>query len=150
MEKPTFWWYLPGKMVRFMGYVSFREGSSFSFCLPFFRTNFIVIWYSPVYRLVICGTLPHQIWITTKWPQEVAQITWWCGGNPYNFWWTKSNWARQVHQEKNSEWNWVIQASLHHYQSQQRTLKRKIPQNDRTFKHQVWIPPKMGGIQWSP
>ncbi len=26
MEKPQFWWYLPGKMVIFMGYVSFREG----------------------------------------------------------------------------------------------------------------------------
>ena len=24
---PPFWWYLPGKMVIFMGYVSFREGS---------------------------------------------------------------------------------------------------------------------------
>ena len=27
MENPPFWWYLPGKMVIFMGYVSFREGT---------------------------------------------------------------------------------------------------------------------------
>ena len=27
MENPPFWWYLPGKMVIFMGYVSFREGN---------------------------------------------------------------------------------------------------------------------------
>ena len=27
MENPPFWWYLPGKMGIFMGYVSFREGS---------------------------------------------------------------------------------------------------------------------------
>ena len=27
MENPPFWWYLPGKMVMFMGYVSFREGN---------------------------------------------------------------------------------------------------------------------------
>ena len=27
MEYPPFWWYLPGKMVIFMGYVSFREGN---------------------------------------------------------------------------------------------------------------------------
>ena len=26
MENPPFWWYLPGKMGIFMGYVSFREG----------------------------------------------------------------------------------------------------------------------------
>jgi len=26
MENPPFWWYLPGKMVIFMGYVSSREG----------------------------------------------------------------------------------------------------------------------------
>jgi len=26
MENPPFGWYLPGKMVIFMGYVSFREG----------------------------------------------------------------------------------------------------------------------------
>ena len=26
MENPPFWWYLPGKMWIFMGYVSFREG----------------------------------------------------------------------------------------------------------------------------
>ena len=26
MENPAFWWYLPGKMGIFMGYVSFREG----------------------------------------------------------------------------------------------------------------------------
>ncbi len=26
MENPQFWWYLPGKIVIFMGYVSFREG----------------------------------------------------------------------------------------------------------------------------
>ena len=30
MENPQFWWYLPGKMVIFMGYVSFREGRQFS------------------------------------------------------------------------------------------------------------------------
>ncbi len=29
MENPPFWWYLPGKMGIFMGYVSFREGSPF-------------------------------------------------------------------------------------------------------------------------
>ena len=28
MENPPFWWYLPGKMGIFMGYVSFREGIS--------------------------------------------------------------------------------------------------------------------------
>ncbi len=28
MENPPFWWYLPGKMVIFMGYVSFREGNT--------------------------------------------------------------------------------------------------------------------------
>ena len=27
MENPPFWWYLLGKMVIFMGYVSFREGN---------------------------------------------------------------------------------------------------------------------------
>ncbi len=27
MENPPFWWYLPGKIVIFMGYVSFREGT---------------------------------------------------------------------------------------------------------------------------
>ena len=27
MENPSFWWYLPGKMEIFMGYVSFREGT---------------------------------------------------------------------------------------------------------------------------
>ena len=26
MENPPFWWYLPGKMGIFMGYVSFKEG----------------------------------------------------------------------------------------------------------------------------
>ena len=26
MENPPFWWYLPGNIVIFMGYVSFREG----------------------------------------------------------------------------------------------------------------------------
>ena len=26
IENPQFWWYLPGKMGIFMGYVSFREG----------------------------------------------------------------------------------------------------------------------------
>ena len=29
MENPPFWWYLPGKMGVFMGYVSFREGTWF-------------------------------------------------------------------------------------------------------------------------
>ncbi len=29
MENPPFWWYLPGKMVIFMGYVSFREGNCY-------------------------------------------------------------------------------------------------------------------------
>ena len=28
MENPPFWWYLPGKMGIFMGYVSFREGTN--------------------------------------------------------------------------------------------------------------------------
>ena len=28
-ENPPFWWYLPGKMGIFMGYVSFREGRYF-------------------------------------------------------------------------------------------------------------------------
>ena len=27
MENPSFWWYLPGKMWIFMGYVSFKEGT---------------------------------------------------------------------------------------------------------------------------
>ena len=27
MENPSFWWYLPGKLGIFMGYVSFREGT---------------------------------------------------------------------------------------------------------------------------
>ena len=27
MENPPFWWYLPGKMGIFMGYISFREGT---------------------------------------------------------------------------------------------------------------------------
>ena len=27
MENPQFYWYLPGKMGIFMGYVSFREGT---------------------------------------------------------------------------------------------------------------------------
>ena len=27
MENPPFWWYLPGKIGIFMGYVSFGEGS---------------------------------------------------------------------------------------------------------------------------
>ena len=30
MDNPPFWWYLPGKMGIFMGYVSFREGISYS------------------------------------------------------------------------------------------------------------------------
>ena len=30
MENPPFWWYLPGKMGIFMGYVSFREGIPWS------------------------------------------------------------------------------------------------------------------------
>ena len=29
MENPQFWWYLPGKMGIFMGYVSFSEGTTF-------------------------------------------------------------------------------------------------------------------------
>ena len=29
MENPPCWWYLPGKMVIFMGYVGFREGICF-------------------------------------------------------------------------------------------------------------------------
>ena len=29
MENPRFWWYLQGNMGIFMGYVSFREGTSF-------------------------------------------------------------------------------------------------------------------------
>ena len=35
MEYPPFWWYLPGQMEIFMGYVSFREGITcrFSPCL---------------------------------------------------------------------------------------------------------------------
>ena len=33
-ENPPFWWYLPGNMGIFMGYVSFREGNSGSFLLP--------------------------------------------------------------------------------------------------------------------
>ena len=32
MENPPFWWYLPGKMGIFMGYVSFREGSPKNWC----------------------------------------------------------------------------------------------------------------------
>ena len=31
MENPPFWWYLPGKMGIFMGYVRFREGNEKSF-----------------------------------------------------------------------------------------------------------------------
>ena len=31
MENPQFWWYLPGKVGIFMGYVSFREGISVFF-----------------------------------------------------------------------------------------------------------------------
>ena len=30
MENPPFWWFLLGKMVIFMGYVSFREGKGFA------------------------------------------------------------------------------------------------------------------------
>ena len=29
LENPPFWWYSPGKMVLFMGYISFREGNAF-------------------------------------------------------------------------------------------------------------------------
>ena len=32
MENPPFWWYLPGKMGIFMGYVSFREGNLYFSC----------------------------------------------------------------------------------------------------------------------
>ena len=41
-ENPPFWWYLPGKMGIFMGYVSFREGNYSGFytsqLLPDFGT----------------------------------------------------------------------------------------------------------------
>ena len=40
MENPSFWWYLPGKMGIFTGYVSFREGKSKNCWLDFcWRTS---------------------------------------------------------------------------------------------------------------
>ena len=37
MENPPFWWYLQGNMGIFMGYVSFREGTSWK--IKMFNTN---------------------------------------------------------------------------------------------------------------
>ena len=39
MENPPFWWYLPGKMGVFMGYVSLREGRAFFIRAFFSKTN---------------------------------------------------------------------------------------------------------------
>ena len=46
MENPPFWWYLPGKIVIFMGYVSFREYRQYrtDFCSPgFFKYHLPVV-----------------------------------------------------------------------------------------------------------
>ncbi len=67
MENPPFWWYLPGKMGIFMGYVSFREGTLASFVLPFLH---FATWTG---RLVGRG----------RW----SQMRW---GPPSYCWWLKS------------------------------------------------------------
>ena len=71
MENPHFWWYLPGKMGIFMGYVSFREGNILS---PqnggLVQRVFLSIWVMFSFQPLIFRAVPCCTWMS----QEVSKL----------------------------------------------------------------------------
>ena len=55
MENPPFWWYLPGKMGIFMGYVSFREGNIIDPLIHIWDINLSASYVQP---MTICFHIP--------------------------------------------------------------------------------------------
>ena len=102
MEDPPFWWYFPGKMEIFMGYVSFREGMFFLNTLAFLTKD--------LHGIECQNDVPNKDF-QHQHPRLGVTKCWFC---PWFFIDDGSRWAcfRAQNTSALKYWNWFLSSFL--------------------------------------